>query len=165
MTNKCFYCKRNEASQDYVYSHKMYFIHDRMKLWVGYKYSERKIDIPRCKECYDKHNNFATSFHYALLISAFAISVWICYRFAESLSQWIVGIIFFTLLIATPIWCGVEYFFFSKFMGIPREEEFDEFPLAEQMIKNGWVKSRPDPASFPSTGNEILDKQDKAEKT
>ena len=63
-----------------------------------------------------------------------------------------------TLFSVGLIWYIFHLCFFTKFTGIPIEEEFDEFPLAEKLLKEGWVKSKPDPASHPKTGNEIVDK-------
>jgi len=165
MTDKCFYCKKNEAISEYAYSHKMYFVHKRTKLWLGFQYSEKEIKIPRCKECYDKHMNFAPILTYGGLLFFLSLWLWLFREMVnESLWTYLLGVLVMTFFTYGPLFYVYRLIFFSKHLGIPDEEEFDGFPMAEQLLKDGWVKSRPDPASHPNTGHENITKNLVSEK-
>lgn len=155
MDTSCFYCKKNEADAEHSYKHKMYYVNRRMNLWVGYHYTEKEIEIPRCSNCHKKHGSLG-GIYLGLFIVGFAFWFWIFKKDDSTTSIWTCtfGAFWLTLFTVLLPLHFLDIIFFHKLKGIPHEEDFDDYPPVKQLISEGWVKSKPDPASHPNTGNE-----------
>lgn len=42
----------------------------------------------------------------------------------------------------------------SLVTGIPPESDIEDYPPVAHLLKDGWIRNRPDPASHPETGEE-----------
>lgn len=126
----------------------MYFVHEKMKLWLGYRYTTKEIIIPRCEKCYKKHKRYSYPFVFAMLLGFIG---WFLYNknsepkitFWENLwtSFWLnLFVIILPLSFIANIFC-------KKIIKIPSEEDFDDYPLAQELLQKGWLKSKPDPAN------------------
>lgn len=145
---QCFYCKRKPANPDDAYKHTLYYVHDKMKLWVGYRYTNQEVLIPRCPDCHKKHDSFA-GIYLLLLLVGFAIWFWIFKKDDSETSIWACafGAFWLTLFtVALPIYF-LNLIFFQKLKGIPHEEDFDDYPPVKKLLSEGWLKSRPDPST------------------
>lgn len=54
---KCYYCDKNKADRQYEYQQDLYCVTKHMKAWLGYRYYELQVYVPRCEECYKLHNS------------------------------------------------------------------------------------------------------------
>jgi len=161
----CYYCKNNLSDEGSEYIKKMYYIHNRMKLWVGCNYSEEKVYIPRCKECSDKHSDFGRWWFLIIMITVLALFIWFFLQCAPEGEEPfpIFGLIIILVVIALPtagfIWHIFVDIFFTKKTGIPVDSEIEDYYIIKEMLARGWITSRPDAASHPTTSEEIAEKK------
>lgn len=154
---KCYYCGEDANDETEYYTHTMYYIHKRMKLWVGYHYSTKEVRVPRCKVCHSKHDSFGLIWGTLLFFGLFGFLFWKFYEVDRGLWISIFGAGFISLLVSGLILWLAEQVFFEKVKGIPPTDNIDRYPIIHEMLKAGWIKSRPDPASHPDTGGERRD--------
>ena len=153
-TEKCYYCGGDAGDETEYYVHTMYYIHERMKLWVGYNYSTKKVRVPRCKTWRSKHESFGRIWSSLLFLGIFGFLFWKLYEVDRSFWVSLLGAGFMSLLATGLIFWFAEQVFFEKTKGIPPADDIDRYPIVNEMLKAGWIKSRPDPASHPETGEE-----------
>jgi hypothetical protein len=162
--NKCYYCGAEAPEEADYYVHTMYYIHKRTSLPLGYKYSAKKVTIPRCRECHQRHEHFWARWpSLCVFVGVFVLLYWILCERIDAWWEYLTLVFFcglFALIAAGTLYKVLELGFFEKVAGIPAEEHIDRYPLVQEMLRGGWVKSRPDPGSMPETGEERGKSQD-----
>lgn len=144
---KCFYCEIEEANDDRSwYRHQLFYVVKRTALPSGMQYKSEYVKIPRCRSCKKTHNRFLLLLLLIGLVLFGASSV-ICYYLLGT--NLLTGIIL-SALISFFITAGIKLiyndFFAKSSLKIRPEDAIADFPLVNQMIKEGWVLSKPDPA-------------------
>ncbi len=152
--DKCYYCGADANDERDYYVHTMYYIHKRMKMWVGYEYSSKQVRIPRCKRCHSKHDSFGLIWSSVLFLGLSGVVFWKFYQVSGRLGISLFGAGLMSAFVTGLMVWFAERVFFQKTKGIPAADDIDRYPIVHEMLKGGWVKSRPDPASLPETGEE-----------
>lgn len=154
----CFYCEKNEADNErYWYSHELYYVVKRT-FPAGMKYRSERVRIPRCKSCKRIHNKIMLV---TMIIGVILFgSSLLFYR--KLLDSNLLTVIILSVVTSFFITAGIYLiyndFFIKSSYGIKAEENIENFPLVNKMIKEGWVLSKPDP-SVPSTAEENIEFQ------
>lgn len=158
----CHYCKKRPASNQWLYfPAKLYWINKRTVFPMGYKYSEKTVMIPRCLKCLEFHEKTLNKSGLIGFPIGYGLAVWGIYKlhdnsFISDDGSWFgpaFGIFFLGTLL-TGIIMRVMEFYLTHRSVIPSEDDFFDYPVVEQLLREGWILNRPDAADHPETGEE-----------
>jgi hypothetical protein len=158
LPDTCYYCGSNPAVVQATSFHTMYNIAERTKLWLGYKYSSKMVLIPRCGSCAEKHDRFSTRWHLGIFAVCSITLLVLFYGMAGATFGWAGGSLLLAFLATFLSYSLFEKYFFKRHHRIRRESDVEEYPLIADMITQGWLSNRPDPANATAV-EEAIDRR------
>lgn len=146
--DKCHYCENYTSDEKSYYEHTMYeILNTSLIQGMSYRYREKKIKIPRCTTCYNKHNNQSLYITLPLwIISALGILYFFTYKINDGEFSF-VSLIPAILLGGIP---GVIVNFIldslkitHKLFGVKPENDIKENLEVKRLMELGWKLNKP----------------------
>ncbi len=162
---KCYYCSHNTPAEEYEETQRLYFIKSGLKLWLGYKYTEVEVHIPRCKECFDLHYpKWKVHFYRLLWLLCSALVFFGIYKAADLEPS--VGVYAFAIIVSIGLGAALAGFiamFFNKRSpkkGVRPLGNNDEYAPIRRLEGLGFLDYKPDPSKGSAYVNEDLTPDD-----
>ena len=158
----CHYCRKRVADKEWSYfDAKLYWINKRTVFPLGYSYTEKIVPIPRCDKCHSFHNKVWNKSGLIGFPIGYGLAAWVTFwandnSFLSEDGSWygsVFATIFFGTFITGLIMRIIEFIITSR-SAVPSEELFHDYPAVDELIRGGWIDSRPDAANHPETGEE-----------
>ena len=162
---KCYYCSHNTPAEEYEETQRLYFIKSGLKLWLGYKYTEVEVHIPRCKECFDLHYPKG-SVHFFRILWALssALVFFLFYKYVGLEKS--VFVYFMVGLISIGFGAVISGIVakikdsISPQKGVRPMGDYDKYPPINRLERLGFLDYKPDPSKGSAYVNEDLTPDD-----
>ncbi len=139
----CYYCGIPLENNAYSYEQTLYEIKSLSYLPMGYKYFKRKVVIPRCEICSQKHSNYLLIFNFIPLVLTFVVVFIALFEsFANIIAYALVAfsVASLVVLIFQLISGG---FLFKVIYKIPNCDDTKDYPVVRELLKLGLKKNKP----------------------
>lgn len=162
---KCYYCSHETPSEEYEETQRLYFIKSGLKLWLGYKYNEVEVHIPRCKECYELHypKGKTTLFRLLWLICS-ALVFFFIYKVADLEPDFIVYAFAIIMSIGFgAVLAGIVAIIVdnkSPKKGVRSLNDFGHYSPINRLKRLGFLEHKPDPSNGAAYANDDITQDD-----
>ena len=160
--DKCHYCgSYTTNTKDNYYEHTMYgVVKSHLIRGMGYTYIEKKIKIPRCESCCNKHTNQFSIIEIPILIISTLIWIWVfTYKVGNDGFKFITLIpsIGISIVITVMLSSVIRFFISSSEKGIKLEEDIKTYKEVRELRGLGWKINKPSKGEYISDNDLLRD--------
>ncbi len=162
---KCYYCSHGTPSEEYEETQRLYFIKSGLKLWLGYKYNEVEVHIPRCEQCFYLHYpKWKAPFFRVLWLICSGLVFYFLYKVADLEPTFFV----YAFAIIVSIGLGAVLAGFVAMIvdkikpknGVRALSDNDYYSPVNRLEELGFLNYKPDPSKGSAYVNENLTPED-----
>ncbi|WP_445718157.1 hypothetical protein [Flavobacterium sp.] len=146
--DKCHYCgSYTTNSKDNYYEHTMYgVVKSHLIRGMGYTYIEKKIKIPRCESCCNKHTNQFSMIEIPIFIISFIIWIWVfTYKVGKDGFKFIslIPSIGISIVITAILSSVIRFFISSSEKSGKQESDIKRYKEVRELTAFGWKINKP----------------------
>ncbi|MDT0675119.1 hypothetical protein [Autumnicola musiva] len=155
---ECFYCGAYTHDEKSFYTHEMVgVVKQNLVEITGYSYRTKKLNIPRCKKCHNKHELKFLYISLPLFVICFIITITLVAEYFGFAWPMIFPILAWASMLTYVLDELFEAVLFKKIYGIVPEGKITAYPPVRELMGRNWHLTKP---ANGLARNEMIDKSD-----
>jgi hypothetical protein len=141
---KCYYCEKNNPSEEHPYTHTMYEIIKSAPIpGMGFSYRKHKVIIPRCKICAKEHSSGYFKIFTPILLITILLIGYYQYTSNYELIFKIIYLVAFTLFFNLIYEWIYDNLIHNKLYKSKAESNIEDYDIIKEKLNLGWRLSKP----------------------